>query len=110
MAKDKFSFGKKAKMSEVPVGAKAVVKFMADPTVVETEWGEKFSFSILLISHPSHEHLPLEVDWETKSDVAKEIYHQLNLENPNKDFVEAYNKSEWQLTRTDTGTYWIDQL
>ena len=27
-----------------------------------------------------------------------------------KAFLDAYFKSEWQLTRFDTGAYWIDQL
>ena len=41
--------------------------------------------------------------------VAKEIHEAYN-KGDNKEFIKAYEKSEWQLTRFDTGAYWLDQL
>ena len=107
---DTFGFGSKPCMKEVPAGATAVFSFRSIPALVETEYGEKFSFPITLISHDSHSTLPFDCDWITKSDVGKELWNGLNAETPDSVFVEAYKQSEWQLTRFDTGTYWIDSL
>ena len=107
--KDKFSFGSNPKMLEVPLGQSAEFKFVGEPKIVETEWGEKYSFPISLLSHPSYESFPIKCDWESKSQVAKELYkaHEGNIGG---DFVYAYQKSKWHLTRFDNGSYWIDQL
>ena len=111
MTKKKFAFGKRPRMKEVVPGTDAKLKFRADPiVVVDGEYGEKYSFPITLISHDSHDILPFDCDWVTKSDVGKELWNALNAEQPDKDFVEGYNNSNWKLTRFDTGTYWIDQL
>lgn len=111
MTTKKFAFGKRPRMKEVVPGTDAKLKFRADPTVVvDGEYGEKYSFPITLISHDSHDILPFDCDWVTKSDVGKELWNALNAEQPDKDFAKAYKESNWQLTRFDTGTYWIDQL
>jgi len=111
MTGKKFSFGKRPRMNEVVPGTDAKLKFRGDPTIIEDgEYGEKYSFPITLISHDSHSTLPFDCDWITKSDVGKELWNGLNAEQPDKDFVEGYNNSNWKLTRFDTGTYWIDQL
>jgi len=110
MVKDKFSFGKKPRMSQLVPGTDAEMSFNGNPEIVETEWGEKFSFPITLHSHDSYSSFPIECSWETKADVGKEIWDALNAEEPNADFVKAYNTAKWKLTRFDTGTYWIDQL
>ena len=110
MVKDtKFSFGSNPKMLEVPLGKNARFKFVGKPKIVETEWGEKYSFPISLLSHDSYDSFPIKCDWESKSQVAKELYegHKNNI---NGNFVYAYQKSEWNLTRFDNGSYWIDQL
>ena len=39
--------------------------------------------------------------------VAKEVY---DVYNKDKKFVEVYNTAKWQLTRFDTGQYFLDQL
>ncbi len=105
---EKFSFGSNPKMSEVPIGQKAKFEFAGEPKLIETEWGEKYSFPILLVNHPSYETLPFNCDWESKSQVAKEIYNGY-YKPENKKFLEAYNNSDWILTRFDNGSYWIDQ-
>ena len=107
MEKGKFSFGSEPSMREVPLTEAATLKFNGKPKLVETEWGEKYSFPIVLISHDSYDSLPINCQWESKSQVAKEVY---NVYNKNKEFVEIYNTAKWQLTRFDTGQYYLDQL
>ena len=110
MVKDtKFSFGSNPKMREVPPGTEAKFRFNGEPSIVETEWGEKYSFPIVLISHDSYDSLPFDCQWESKSMVAKEVYNAY-IKKENTNFIEAYNKSNWQLTRFDTGSYFLDQL
>ena len=109
MAEKKFSFGTNPSMREVPPGTEAKFSFNGDPTLVETEWGQKYSFPIVLISHDSYDTLPIKCNWESKSMVAKEIY-EAHKKGDNKRFLEAYQDSKWQLTRFDTGAYWLDQL
>jgi len=110
MTEKKFSFGSEPSMKEVPIGETATLKFNGKPKTVETEWGEKYSFPITLLTHPSYDvALPINCNWESKSMVAKEIYEAYN-KGDNKEFIKAYEKSEWQLTRFDTGAYWLDQL
>ena len=109
MSEKKFSFGSNPNMREVPPGTEAKFQFAGEPKVVDTEWGEKISFPILLISHASYDSLPIKCNWESKSMVAKEIYEVYN-KGDQPEFIKAYEKSEWQLTRFDTGAYWLDQI
>ena len=108
MAKDKFSFGSEPNMREVPPGTEAKFQFGGAPSLVETEWGEKYCFPIVLLSHDSYDSLPINCNWQSKSMVAKEIWNAY-MSNDNK-FIRAYKSSEWQLTRFDNGAYFIDQL
>ena len=96
-------------MREVPLGTEAKFQFNGAPSIVETEWGEKYSFPIILISHDSYDSLPIDCQWESKSIVAKEVYNAYT-KNVGGNFVEAYMNSKWHLTRFDNGSYWIDQL
>ena len=52
---EKFSFGASSVMREVPPGQTAVIKFNGKAEKVETDWGDKFSYKILIFSHPSYE-------------------------------------------------------
>jgi len=111
--KDKFSFGSEPNMREVPPSESAKLKFNGIPKMVETEWGEKYSLPITLISHPSYDTLPINCNWESKCMVAKELYHTYTDKKDTKEyeaFHAAYNNSTWNLTRFDNGAYWIDQL
>ena len=117
---DKFGFGSKPCMKEVPPGATAVFSFKELPTLVETEYGEKYSFPIILISHPSYDTLPLEMDWQSKCQSAKQLYNGMVEKNQTaqgliKQSDEFYKKlkkhyfaSSWVLTRFDTGAYWLE--
>ena len=109
MVKDKFSFGSNPSMREVPPGTEAKFQFTGPVEIIDTEWGEKYRFPILLISHDSYDSLPIKCNWESKSQVAKELYVAYTKE-ASAEFIKAYNESKWQLTRFDTGSYWIDQL
>ena len=108
--KDKFSFGSQPSMREVPLTEAATLKFNGKPKMVETEWGEKYSFPITLISHPSYETLPINCNWESKCMVAKELWNECNKKDKSKEFAAAYDNSNWKLTRFDNGAYWIDQI
>jgi hypothetical protein len=82
MVKDKFSFGSSPKMREVPPGTEARFRFNGPAEIVDTEWGEKYSFPIVLISHDSYDALPIDCNWESKSMVAKEVYNAITKKNP----------------------------
>jgi len=120
-SKDTFGFGSKPCMKEVPPGQYAVFSFRGEPTLVETEYGEKYSFPITLISHPSYETLPLDMDWQSKCQSAKQVYRGIvehnTIENqlPAKDSLDFqkklkkhYEDSTWRLDRFDTGAYWLE--
>ena len=108
MTEKKFSFGTNPKMREVPPGTEARFRFNGPAEIVDTEWGEKYSFPIVLISHDSYDSLPIDCNWESKSMVAKEVYNAITKKNP--EFAKAYKEANWQLTRFDTGSYFLDQL
>ena len=111
MSEKKFSFGTNPSMREVPPGTEAKFQFNGAPEIVETEWGQKYSFPIVLISHDSYDTLPIKCNWESKSMVAKEIFEVWGKSGKEHDaFHKAYKESKWQLTRFDTGSYWLDQL
>ena len=109
MTEDKFSFGSNPSMKEVPPGTEAKFQFNGIPSIVMTDWGEKYSFPIILISHDSYDSLPIELVWESKSQCAKQVM-QAYEDGTNKAFMKAYSNSKWQLTRFDNGAYFIDQL
>ena len=130
----KFSFGSIPVMREVPPGMEAKFRFTGPGKIVETEqYGEKLSFPISLSFHPSYDSLAplpdnvvdrdkkeaelegqtIECNWQTKCQSAKQLMKQLN-EQPadkfQKELKQHYEKSEWQLTRFDTGAYWLEVL
>ena len=112
---ENFSFGSKPRMKEVPPGTEAIFSFNGEPEIVEKEYGEKFSFPITLISHDSHPLLedgPMNMTWESKCQAAKQLYNDLNDKKYkyNKELKQSYNEYKWQLTRFDTGTYWLDVM
>ncbi len=115
-----FGFGSKPCMKEVPPGQHAVFTFRGDPELVETEYGEKYSFPITLISHPSYPLLadgPIEMEWQSKCQSAKQLYNGLEkhllkqvekMTKFDKALEKHYFNSNWILTRFDTGAYWLE--
>jgi len=132
--KSKFSFGSIPVMREVPPGMDARFRFTGPGKIVETEqYGEKLSFPISLSFHPSYDTLAplpdnvvdrekkeaelagqtIECNWQTKCQSAKQLMKQLNEQpgdNFTKELKQHYEKSEWQLSRFDTGAYWLEVL
>jgi hypothetical protein len=110
MTGNKFSFGSASRMKEVPVGEHAELMFSGKMEMVETDWGEKYSFKIHLFYHPSYESIPkegLKTTWESKSACAKQLMTAASEGLP--DLTKAL-KEKWKLTRTPEGTYFLDQL
>jgi len=119
-SKDTFGFGSKPCMKEVPPGANAVFQFRGDPKLIETEYGEKYSFPITLISHASYPLLadgPMEMEWQSKCQSAKQVYNGIVEKNQGtlpqsdefyKKLKKHYEESVWVLTRFDTGAYWLE--
>ena len=110
MPGNKFSFGTTSRMKEVPPGEHAELKFSGKMDIVETDWGEKYSFEILLLSHPSYESIPkegIETVWESKSTCAEQLMKAASQGLP--DLTKAL-KGNWKLVRTPEGTYFLDQL
>jgi len=137
---NKFSFGSIPVMREVPPGMDARFRFTGPGKIVDTEqYGEKMSFPISLSYHPSYDSLPplpdnvvdrdkkeaelqgqtIECNWQTKCQSAKQLMQQLEQRTPEsanklsefaKELRQHYDKSEWQLSRFDTGAYWLEAL
>ena len=132
----KFTFGSIPVMREVPPGMEARFRFTGPGKIVETEqYGEKLSFPISLSFHPSYDSLPplpdnvvdrdkkeaelegqtIECNWQTKCQSGKQLMKQLSeVGKGGKGFYtelkQHYETSEWQLTRFDTGAYWLEAL
>ena len=111
--KDNFGFGSKPCMKEVPPGQTAVFSFRGDPELIETEYGEKYSFPITLISHSSYPLLEdgtMDMLWQSKCQSAKQLFNGLNDQeySLHKELKKHYAKSAWTLTRFDTGAYWLE--
>jgi hypothetical protein len=102
---ENFSFGSKPRMKEVPPGTEATFSFNGVPEIVETEYGEKYSYPLL-------EDGPIDMSWESKCQAAKQLFNDLNDSKTkyHKELKQAYLEKKWQLTRFDSGAYWLDVL
>ena len=111
MSKDKFSFGAASVMREVPPGETAMIKFNGKAEKVETDWGDKFSYKIIIFSHPSYDSIPKEgIDsvWQSKSQASENLYTALN--QGIKDLTKAYEEEKWELIRSQEGVYFLQQI
>ena len=109
--KDKFSFGAASVMREVPPGETAVIKFNGKCEKVETDWGDKFSYKILILSHPSYESIPkdgVESTWQSKSQAAENLMTALS--SGQKELTKAFEEEKWELIRSPEGVYFLQQL
>ena len=108
---DKFSFGAASVMREVPPGETAVIKFNGNAEKVETDWGDKFSYKILIHSHPSYDTIPkdgIESTWQSKSQASENLFTALS--QGIKELTKAYEKEKWELIRSPEGVYFLQQL
>ena len=107
----KYSFGQQSLMKAIEPGQKAMLKFLDQPKVVDTEWGEKFSVTISLLSHPLYS-IPspegIKMGWQTSAKVLKyEIIEMLN-DKKNTEFDKDYYEMTWELSVADDGSYWLN--
>jgi hypothetical protein len=115
MVQNNFTFGSKPRMKEVLPGTEAIFRFLGKGKVVDTDYGEKVSFPISLISHDSYPQLKdgaIEMAWESKCQAATQLLKELSNEKSkfHKELVKAFEESKWQLTRFDTGAYFISVI
>jgi len=111
MTKDKYSFGAASVMREVPPGETAVIKFNGKAEKVDTDWGDKFSYKIIIFSHPSYESIPkegIESVWQSKSQASENLFSA--LESGIDNLTKAYNEEKWELIRSPEGVYFLQQL
>ena len=109
MSGKKYSFGQASKMKALEPGQEATLKFLDQPKVVETEYGEKFSISIHLYQHPSYPSLSsdgMELVWETKAQVIEKDLIPLLKES--KEFRKDYLEHYWTLRVDDGGSYRVE--
>jgi hypothetical protein len=109
MVQNKYSFGTPSIMKAIEPGQKATLKFLDLPKLVETEWGQKFSVDILLLSHPLYSITSskgIKMSWQTNAKVLKDIVAL--LEEGNKEFLKDYRELEWELSVADDGSYWLN--
>jgi len=109
-------------MREVPPGQSATfnVGKVEEWTVVETEWGMKYSFPIILLSHPSYDSIPkkgIEMKWQSKSKSAEGLFHWMYHDiNENNEYImkvldvnmSKELNSDMVLHRHDSGQYLLE--
>jgi len=106
----KYSFGQPSMMKAIEPGQKATLKFLDEPKAVDTEWGEKYSVSILLLSHP-HSHYSsmtskgIETRWQTAAKVMRDVVNSIK---DDKEFLKDYFDMTWELTVKEDGSYWLN--
>ena len=105
----KYSFGQPSLMKAIEPGQKASIKFLGNPKVVDTEWGEKFSVDILLLSHPQYSITSpkgIKMTWQTNAKVIKDLVSM--LEEKNTEFNKDYYDMTWELSVAEDGSYWLN--
>jgi len=122
MGDKKLSFGVEPTMREVPPGQSATfnVGKVEEWTVVETEWGMKYSFPITLLSHPSYDSISksgMNMKWQSKSQSAEGLffwmYNDINDDDEyimkifDVDMSKELN-SKMVLHRHDSGQYLLE--
>ena len=110
MSGNKYSFGQQSLMKAIEPGQKATLKFLDDPKVVDTEWGEKFSVNILLLSHPLYSITSSEgikMGWQSSAKVLKDIVDLLK-DKTATEFKTDYIDMKWELSVAEDGSYWLN--
>ena len=112
MPGNKYSFGQQSLMKAIEPGQKATLKFLGQPKAVETEWGQKYSVNILLLSHPHYQqdiHISsskgIKMGWQTSAKVLKDV---VNLLQEQKEFKKDYYDMTWELSVAEDGSYWLN--
>ena len=103
----KYSFGQPSLMKAIEPGQKAMIKFLEQPKAVDTEWGQKLSVDILLLSHPLYS-IPspkgIAMTWQTSAKVLRDVVEMLTVDG----FVKDYLDMTWELSVAEDGSYWLN--
>ena len=114
---ESLTFGVEPNMREVPPGKSATfnVGKVEDWKVIETEWGEKYSFPIVLLSHPSYDSIPkkgIEMKWQSKSKSAEGLFWGMYEEGEEEPVMKVFDhdmskdlNKTMELHRFETRTY-----
>lgn len=108
MSETKYSFGQPSIMKAIEPGQMASFQFQGEPVTVETEWGEKYSVPILLLSHPLYSISSpkgIKMQWQTGAKVIKDV---MDLLKKSKEFKKDYYEHTWELTVADDGSFWLN--
>ena len=106
---NKYSFGRPSLMKAIEPNEKATLKFLDTPKLVETEWGQKYKISILLLTHPSYPNISskgIKMDWQTNAGVIKDIVAL--IDEGNKEFLVDYKEHTWEVSVAEDGSYWVN--
>ena len=109
MSDPKYNFGSPSKMKGLIAGEKATFKFLDLPEKIDTEWGVKYTVSILLLSHPQYPSLSsngMKMQWQTGASVMVNTIVPL-LKEANKEFLKDYKELTWELEAMDDGSLWL---
>ena len=109
MSDPKYNFGSPSKMKGFVAGEKATFKFLDLPEKIDTEWGVKYTVSILLLSHPAYPSLSsngMKMQWQTGASVMVKTIVPL-LEKADKEFLKDYKELTWELEAMDDGSLWL---
>jgi hypothetical protein len=109
MSDKKYNFGAPSIMKAIQSGEKALFKFQGEPVVVDTEWGEKYSVPILLLSHPQYPKISskgMKMNWQSGAKVLTDVIDL--FKTGNKEFNKDYYELTWELTCADDGSYWLN--
>jgi hypothetical protein len=109
MSDPKYNFGSPSKMKGLQAGEKATLKFLDLPETVDTEWGVKYTISILLLSHPAYPSLSssgMKMQWQTAATVISKTVVPL-LDEGNKEFAKDYLELTWEIEAMDDGSIWL---
>ena len=109
MSESKYNFGSPSKMKGLVAGEKATLRFLDLPEKVDTEWGVKYTVSILLLSHPGYPSLSssgMKMQLQTGATVMVKNIVPL-LQEGNKEFLKDYKDFTWELEAMDDGSLWL---
>jgi len=110
MSGNKYTFGQPSLMKAIEPGQKATLKFLDEPKAVDTEWGNKLSVDIYLLSHPLYS-IPsskgIKMTWQSSAKVLRDIVELLK-DKTATEFKTDYIDMKWELTVAEDGSYWLN--
>jgi len=109
MSGNKYTFGQPSLMKAIEPGQKATLKFLDLPKAVDTEWGQKHTVDILLLSHPLYQITSskgIKMSWQTSAKVLRDIVDL--LADGNKEFLSDYKELTWELSVSEDGSFWLN--